>query len=668
MADLFPTKQQFYDAEKDLRTVNAVSNSRDPDTGAEIDTWVTRRGDITDTLAGRLKRIGIERIGDFTAGCTVTARNQGVLEVGGSVYVWLGAFPTGGKVVPPGSTPASTGGVGPTGWLDIGDASAYSNVLLELAKPVGSSLIGTEYGKTVASASNINLTHDELATTAGVAGYNAFVSGLGAFTWAAGSTAGPDGVNVIQVTGVATGRWVRDNVALSFADLRTKLPSQSRAVTLYEHRAGFKYGGGNFVWDVTSTVADNGGTVAAVAGVTTGRWVRTGYSALDAAMFGLPKVGDCLPELQAIEAIQYATGIDCHFNIDGTYETIGEVNWPWRQETVPAATFKDYKGARLVCKGPGVIFKTTSATGADILQLNSVANFSVIGWPTLTATLTATTYAGSNGVSVTNGGQNIYCEVEAKDLPWTVKPTYLDGGKAITIQNGASTLLPYQNVKLICRRAENCAYGATADVATQPLVAQLNWYGNLLDVTAIDCYRAAQLSADSPTEGTVPSNGLNMGLDIIVDAVNCQQDYVESRGWCVNTKVRTQRNKGTAALIGKNPNDSQIFVDHIVASYGGSFEIDGAVTSVDYLHGVGGLITTNGNSQTKGKALRYSVRYQGALASGDQVRLIDAGGNTATGCTFNIFGTVGFSAAALAAAGNSVFVNGFATLRGSISA
>lgn len=668
MADQLPTKQMLLDAYPDLRTVDAVSNSRDPDTDAEIDTWMTRRGGLTDTVAGRLKALGIERVGDFTAGCTVTKRNQGVLQVGGSVYVWMGVIPVGGKIIPPNSTPASTGGVGPTGWLDIGDASAYSNMLSELAKPIGASRIGTEYGKTVASASNINLTHDELAGTVGVAGYKAFVSGLGSFTWVAGSTATTDGVNVIQVTGVATGRWVRDNVALTFSDLRTKAPSQSRFVTLYEHRSGFKLGGGSFVWDATSTAADNGGTVAAVTGIATGRWVRTGYSALDAAMFGLPKSGDCLSELQAIEAIQYATGIDCYFNIDGTYETIGDVNWPWRNPIVPASSFRDYKGARIVCKGPGVIFKTTSATGADILQLNSVSNFSVIGWPTLTASLTATVNAGSNGVSVTNGGKNVYCEIEAKDLPFTIKPTYLDGGKAITIQNGASTLLPYQNVKLVCRRAENCAYGATADVATQPLVTQLNWYGNLLDVTAIDCYRAAQVSADSPTEGSVPSNGLNMGLDIVVDALNCQQDYVESRGWCVNTKVRTQRNKGTAGLIGKNPNDSQVFVDQIVASYGGSFEIDGAVTSVDYLHGVGGLLTTNGNSATRFKDFRYSVRYQGALSSANQVRIIDAGGSTVTGCTFNVFGTVGFSAAALAAAGNSVFVNGFGTLRGSISA
>jgi lysophospholipase L1-like esterase len=141
MADQFPTKQNFYDAEKDLRTVSAVSNSKDPDTGVEIDTWQTRTGGQTDTLAGRLKALGIERIGDFTVGCTVTKRNQGVLEVGGSVYVWLGAIPIGGKVVPPTSTPASTGGIGPTGWLDVGDASAYTRVLASLAAPGGVDLV-----------------------------------------------------------------------------------------------------------------------------------------------------------------------------------------------------------------------------------------------------------------------------------------------------------------------------------------------------------------------------------------------------------------------------------------------------------------------------------------------------------------------------------------------
>lgn len=146
MADQFPTKQMLLDAYPDLRTVDAVSNSKDPDTGADIDTWLTRRGGQTDTLAGRLKAIGIERIGDFTAGCTVTKRNQGVLEVGGSLYVWAGAIPAGGKIVPPNSTPASTGGISATAWVDVGDASAYTRIMSELSATSGGGKIGLPTG------------------------------------------------------------------------------------------------------------------------------------------------------------------------------------------------------------------------------------------------------------------------------------------------------------------------------------------------------------------------------------------------------------------------------------------------------------------------------------------------------------------------------------------
>lgn len=50
-----------------------------------------------------INAIGWVLAGDFTAGCTVTGRNQYVLEVGGSAYKWDGSLP---KTVPPGSAPS----------------------------------------------------------------------------------------------------------------------------------------------------------------------------------------------------------------------------------------------------------------------------------------------------------------------------------------------------------------------------------------------------------------------------------------------------------------------------------------------------------------------------------------------------------------------------------
>lgn len=107
---------------------------------ADEDTYNQRDGEIVKTRAGAVRDIGIQRVGDFTTGCNVTERNQGVLyETDGTVYVWLGALP---KTVPAGSSPSTTGGISSTAWLDVGDASAYSRIINDLAEPNGVDLVG----------------------------------------------------------------------------------------------------------------------------------------------------------------------------------------------------------------------------------------------------------------------------------------------------------------------------------------------------------------------------------------------------------------------------------------------------------------------------------------------------------------------------------------------
>lgn len=70
--------------------------------------------------------------GDFTAGCTVTDRNQYVLVAGGAGYRWDGLLP---KVVAPGSspTPIATGS-----WVLVGDMSLRG----DLAADSGAELVG----------------------------------------------------------------------------------------------------------------------------------------------------------------------------------------------------------------------------------------------------------------------------------------------------------------------------------------------------------------------------------------------------------------------------------------------------------------------------------------------------------------------------------------------
>lgn len=61
--------------------------------------------------------------GSFDTGVTVNTKNELVVFTDGK-YRWDGSLPAGGKVVAPGSTPSSSGGVGVGAWLSVGDATA----------------------------------------------------------------------------------------------------------------------------------------------------------------------------------------------------------------------------------------------------------------------------------------------------------------------------------------------------------------------------------------------------------------------------------------------------------------------------------------------------------------------------------------------------------------
>lgn len=79
----------------------------------------------------------------FEDGATLTMPNQALLwESNGEYYRWAGTLP---KTVPAGSTPDSTGGVGPDAWVGIGDAALKTM----LATSVGSSMIGMAAGGTL---------------------------------------------------------------------------------------------------------------------------------------------------------------------------------------------------------------------------------------------------------------------------------------------------------------------------------------------------------------------------------------------------------------------------------------------------------------------------------------------------------------------------------------
>lgn len=110
----------------------------------------------------------------FQSGATLNLYNQALRDTStGEYFRWDGAFPSGGKIIPAGSTPASSGGIGPGAWLSVGDASLRA----AMASLTGASLSGLEQGGNVQNAIYY--------TTPEMFGYGTIASGAAAFGAAA---------------------------------------------------------------------------------------------------------------------------------------------------------------------------------------------------------------------------------------------------------------------------------------------------------------------------------------------------------------------------------------------------------------------------------------------------------------------------------------------------
>lgn len=90
--------------------------------------------------------VGYITMDSFQDGKTLTLTNQALRwklpDGDGDYYRWDGALP---KVVPPGSTPTTSGGVDKGKWVNVSDGTARS----DLAKPTGATMVGTPFDRTL---------------------------------------------------------------------------------------------------------------------------------------------------------------------------------------------------------------------------------------------------------------------------------------------------------------------------------------------------------------------------------------------------------------------------------------------------------------------------------------------------------------------------------------
>lgn len=383
-------------------------------------------------------------------------------------------------------------------------------------------------------------------------------------------------------------------------------------------------GGGLLVWDNTSTEPDDGGIVFAVSGITTGRWKRVVEGEINANWYGLPLTsGTCYNEMVNIEAAMVAYGVGLYAPA-GIYD-VGDNNFPFRNPEIVSPTLKDYGGAVIRGDGEKTIFKTTTPDGADVLQLNAVQGLTIRSLK-LTSTLTGTTGAGCNGVSITNGGKDIDLDIICEDLPYVDKTNYLDGGKALSIQPGSSSN-PVENIRARVV-AKNVGYGFGMDINNEVRINN-PMKGINVNIYVEKAYRGVVLSGTAPTT-TVPSNGLDWGVNVKATTVNCQQHYTNTRGWNVSTQQHVINTVNGASLTGYLASDSEIYVSSILAAKNENTIITGSVLAVDVLHRLGG--TTYGGGVTGATAdgvVDYDVDFQSATTQFD---FTNSSGNTATNC------------------------------------
>lgn len=230
---------------------------------------------------------------------------------------------------------------------------------------------------------------------------------------------------------------------------------------------------------------------------------------------------------------------------DGRYRVAGERNLPFKNPQLPVTSLLDCKNMTVFGHGPGTVIFTDSVDGADVFQLNGLKNFHVRNLSI--GALVSGSDAGSNGTSVTGGFANVTLDsIWYKDLGYVDKGTYVDGGKAVTLQmpSEANPIL-MGSFKATNIHADGCVYGfgyeCDNDLAlTQPVSIDV-------DIVVSNSRQGIVLSAGAATS-TLDANSPS-GIRVTAQTINCITDVILSRTFGVDVDVQVVQTKTAAQLL-----------------------------------------------------------------------------------------------------------------------
>ena len=382
---------------------------------------------------------------------------------------------------------------------------------------------------------------------------------------------------------------------LTTATMTANTNKDYEAGDVVETKAFSTGNGGGATYDVVLTSGVTPNTFNIIIGVADDliSFVLRESTELNAKQFGIK--GDGTDENTAISAFEvhiFATKKSAYFP-KGTYDT-GAANWPFRQSTI--TSFKDYEGVVVRGDGKGItIFRTTSALGSDVLQLNAVKAISFRDL-SCTAILTGSSGAGSNGVSITNGGEDLDLDIDVFDCPGVDQGSFFDGSKGFTLQSGSLTVLPFQNIK-IRGKVTNCGFVYNQDAAYEDFdtATEPNYAGIDVDIVGEDCWRGIIFGA-SAALSALAEDDRDSNITVKATLINCAQNLISSRWVRSRIDVHIITTKTKANLFRPFAADQSVYAAFIDGAFRDQIKVKGRMEECDNKILIGGAVQGGGIS------------------------------------------------------------------------
>ncbi|MHC4718073.1 MAG: glycosyl hydrolase family 28-related protein, partial [Planctomycetota bacterium] len=394
-------------------------------------------------------------------------------------------------------------------------------------------------------------------------------------------------------------------------------------------------GGGGITryWDSASVEDDDGGAIikpTAIDPLDPGRWIMTKTGAVSVKWYGA-KGDNITDDFTPVETAYFyarTNSLDLYFP-SGQYYLSGRIEWG---TLGTGSTLIDCNNVTIYGDGRTSLVRTEKDTGADVFNLNRCSNLSIRDLA-ITSDV-AGTGSGSNGVSVTNGWDNVTLDnLYVYDLGSVDAGAFVDGGRAVSLQPGSVSTAKLGAFKATRIHAKGCTDGFGYDGDLDRI--NVNHESIDVEVEAIDCYIGVKFSA-AGAAAAIPAD-MDSNMRIVATTVNCQQDLVLSRLHGASIDLQLAGDKSLADLRLDPSGRAWRAADTIVSAvdifyaHKSNIIVRGKKENTEYKTRIGGA--TAGSSGLQGSTKNSVIDLDiGGTASVNDILVVDSGGNKVDHC------------------------------------